>query len=639
MSKMKLSFSLILTIFLVGILSTAAFARGAYWEGISADGTGGFNFKFINTSDTVKDFTVKVYSIEDDYTAVLGTKTVTQAPSVPAPSYSTPSNTAHFTSADVTGGISVGTIYKFELNDSTGVIGVKYGALTDSSNLKMVSIANDSKTIEGTLTKLLDVNGSGLANANHTGMNENAKKTGQKTHGFYQNNTNSCAGCHQTHTGADSNLLMKDGVYSTCSACHDGTTGAYNSFAPITAETPHSIAGTFGVDSTHNGSIHEADGSLKVAAAPGGNVDTSSKEFGQEFDCASCHSPHGNGSLSENNLNLDPLGWGSVQYALEGTNIGTPTTPVLATLDNEYGKLFKNIPIYAKADIPTAAAGMDTPYILVKLSLADQAAVDANYFYKRAIGTVDTAVTPFPIQVIQTYRWNGSKGYVADYSLWLREKGYPYKADTLFWSGDATNGFTEITSGMTVVWKDGFAYGGEVTNITKAQVSLGIDVETTEDIATLYDDELTTYIPNSGVEMSKYCASCHTDYLSATRKDVTGKYTTAHRHQTSTDELTCVRCHFGHGSESKTMKDANDNTYYDLTASGAKFDGNTTGALDYLKDPNPSSALKRYTGMSVCYACHGQGEQFLGNPNNIDRPLSGQPGTEGRTAVPFTTGN
>ena len=43
-------------------------------------------------------------------------------------------------------------------------------------------------------------------------------------------------------------------------------------------------------------------------------------------------------------------------------------------------------------------------------------------------------------------------------------------------------------------------------------------------------------------------------------------------------------------------------------------------ALNYLLDPNASSAIKRYTGMSVCYACHGKGEQFMANPNvNTDR--------------------
>jgi hypothetical protein len=55
------------------------------------------------------------------------------------------------------------------------------------------------------------------------------------------------------------------------------------------------------------------------------------------------------------------------------------------------------------------------------------------------------------------------------------------------------------------------------------------------------------------------------------------------------------------------MKDANDDSY---------FEGEHVGKLDYYVDPNPSSALKRYTGMSVCYACHGSGGQFINNPAN-----------------------
>ncbi len=54
------------------------------------------------------------------------------------------------------------------------------------------------------------------------GMVNNDGVTGtQRTHGEYQNNTNSCASCHQTHTAAAKNLLFKDGVYSTCTACHE----------------------------------------------------------------------------------------------------------------------------------------------------------------------------------------------------------------------------------------------------------------------------------------------------------------------------------------------------------------------------------------------------------------------------------
>lgn len=595
MSKIKMSFSLIIAIFLVGILSTAAFAKDPYGLKPVQNGLG-LSVPFTGNSADTADSQGR----EFDLLLKDGTGTVLKTYG-PVALNSSKKGTFNILAADVT----PGTVYTVELYHTDDAA----HATLLSKSTALVSDAHNTNMYQTPDTHV-DLDGSGLKNANQTGFNNTRKnRSGQKVHGFYQNNTNSCASCHQTHTGADDNLLFKDGVYSTCSACHDGTTGAYNSFAPVSEENAHSIAGTLNVQTAnHNGSLHEADGSLKVSAAPGGNnTAAAGSTFDQEFNCASCHAPHGNGSAGasgENNLNMDPLGWGSVAYSTTNN-------------DTKNGKLFKDLPI--QTSVPTT---FSTPYILVKSTLADQAAVDANFFYKRAMGTVTG-----PVDVIQTYRWNNTK-YVADYSLWLQEKGYPYKADTIL--KDSTGADITRAAGMTVVWRDGFAYGTQVANVTAATISVGVDVETTSDIATLFDSKNLGFIPDSGTQMSKYCSACHTDYLSTTRKDVTGVYTTAHRHKTGADELTCVRCHFGHGSEAQIMKTANDQTYYDLIKAGQKFDSTVTdqtaAAIDYLKDPNPSSALKRYTGMAVCYACHGQGAQFLSNPNNVDRPLSGQPG-------------
>jgi cytochrome c553 len=304
-------------------------------------------------------------------------------------------------------------------------------------------------------------------------------------------------------------------------------------------------------------------------------------------------------------LNLDPLGWGGVQYVKGGTK------------DQQNGKLFKNIPIYdttkSGVKIPTT---FDQPYILV---ISQASASDAaNYWYSRAGVGQGTLV-------IQTYRWNGSPTdvpaagktlYVADYSLWLRADPSGHAATPFTFANTVLrdNGGSDVTSqnNMTTVWRDGFAFGPGVATVASADVSLGIDVETTGNIANLYDSNSKGYVPDSGTEMSKYCAACHTDYLSGTRTNNTGVYSTAHRHATAQDRLTCVRCHYAHGSEALTMKDANDNTFTTLTKT-LGLDANA--ALQYLADPNPSSAIKRYTGMSVCYACHGKGEAFLSNPN------------------------
>lgn len=585
MSKMKLhfsklSFSLILALFIVGMLSTAAFARDPY--GLKpVQGTGNtLVVPFQGNSADAADVSGKSFTLtlKDSAGNVVKTYTATLDASKKA--------TVTIAAADIT----PSKVYTVELTHtgSTSVLSTSTAVVTEGHN---------------TFSQpALDTHGTGLFNANQTGYNNTRKqRSGDKVHGFYTNNTNSCASCHQTHTASDSNLLMKDGAYSTCASCHDGTMGAKNVWEPVSSSTIDGIAGTFNYTLGHNSSIHEADGSLNVSAAPGGNKTadaSSSAQWGQQFDCASCHAPHGNGSgTAENNLNFDPLGWASVAY-----NADT----------NPNGKLFKDLVPYNT--VPTTES---TPYIVVKTTGVTQATLDATPLWKRA------NVTPGS-DILQTYRWDGSK-YVADYSLWLKQKGYPFTAT----SGLLDKAGTDVanTSGVHVVWRDGFAWGSNVSSITSVTLSLGIDVETTDNIRSLYDSTYTGYIPDSGTEMSKYCSACHTDYLSATRKNVTGVYTDAHRHQTATDKLTCVRCHYGHGSDAQIMKDASDNTYYSLTAAGGKYAGNTAAALDYLKDPNPSSALKRYTGMSVCYGCHGQGSAFMNNPNNVDRPLGGQPGT------------
>jgi hypothetical protein len=646
MSKIKMSFSLIIALLLVGIMSTAAFARAAYSTSVAADGSGGFTFSFNKIStDTATTFTLNVYtqgSTQGVYDQPFKTYTVSNVTD-------TSKQTVNVPASD---GVQVGTVYKFELSNPTGVVGEKFGVLTDSANLSMASVADDSKLLAAT-GKGLDVNGTGLFNSNHTGQDavrkNNVDGSKQSIHGAYQNNTNSCASCHQTHGAANGDsLLFKDGVYSTCSACHDGTTGAYNAFTPATQATASTVQGTFDVHAAgQNGSMHTADGSLNISAAPGGNNTPAAKTpYTQDFDCASCHAAHGAGSNEENNLNVDPMGWASVPYGVAGQPItywsGHGNVTITATKDNQNGKLFLNIPIATRTQTGTDSKGnptynistltKQTPYILVKLTATTSEA--NNFWYKRAgVKAGDS--------VIQTYRWTDNGGYIPDYSLWLRDNGYPGTANTVLKQGTTD---MNLNSALTVVWRDGFAFGAAVPLIDNANVALGIDVETTDDIATLWDGT----IPDSGIEMSKYCTSCHVDYASNTRTNNTGVYTVAHRHATiGRDETTCVRCHYAHGTDAQIMHDANDNTYWDLTTalgatnktSGKPGVGMTSDqALNYLTDPNPSSAIKRYTGMSVCYACHGGGEQFLGSPitnrpdvNTHQYLLGGQPGDD-RTA-------
>jgi hypothetical protein len=630
MSKIKFSFSLIIAFLLVGILSTAAFAKDPYglkpvsqkdlsllvpFTGNTADPV---DYKGNDNNATTPDYNAVSFDVvlKDSTGAIVGTATTYQG---------TIDTTTGKGSVTIPAGVMTAganyTVSLYHTDDAAHatLLSKSTAVVYDGSNSDMYKAGTDANgnPIDSTH---VDVDGSGYKNANLTGFDNTRKnRSGQKVHGFYQNNTNSCASCHQTHTAANGEyLLFKDGVYSTCSACHDGTTGAYNSFAPASEEMTSSIAGTFNVQTAgHNGSLHQADGSLNISAAPGGNKDGGA--YAEEFNCASCHAAHGSGSAGENNLNTDPMGWGSVPYSgTIGQSLtyvkGHGTATITTTIDNKNGKLFtfSNLDADATNDIyasvPAKAGGMITPYIFVKLSLADQAAVDADFFYKRAMGTVDAGA--FPVKVIQLYRWDGANGYVKDYSFMNRELGYPYVANTVFKAG-ATDLTSPVDPALKVIWRDGFAFGSKVDSIDNAVVSVGIDVETTNNIADLYDSTRGTYVKDSGTEMSKYCASCHIDYASTTRTDNTGVYTVAHRHATLQDRLTCVRCHYGHGSEAQIMHDANDNTFWDLPTNAKLTDD--AAKISYLLDPNPSSALKRYTGMAACYACHGKGAQFIGS--------------------------
>lgn len=123
-----------------------------------------------------------------------------------------------------------------------------------------------------------------------------------RTHGDFQNNTNSCANCHSTHNGQDSALLMKSGEYALCMSCHDGTLGFYN-------VSEASEAGIFddSKDPSMSASMHHVDSDLAVGSAPGANVNQSTATF----ECSGCHNPHGssNDRILNEKVNGNQYGW------------------------------------------------------------------------------------------------------------------------------------------------------------------------------------------------------------------------------------------------------------------------------------------------------------------------------------------
>ncbi|MFZ7943833.1 cytochrome c3 family protein [Neobacillus sp. 19] len=99
---------------------------------------------------------------------------------------------------------------------------------------------------------------------------------------------------------------------------------------------------------------------------------------------------------------------------------------------------------------------------------------------------------------------------------------------------------------------------------------------------------------------SKFCSACHDDYLkSSGSQRVDGHYT--HTTNSASAGRNCASCHFAHGTDITLMKDTQGKTIADYM----KNDGwSQDKAEAYMKDVNKSSALKKYTNMSVCWACH-----------------------------------
>jgi predicted CXXCH cytochrome family protein len=486
--------------------------------------------------------------------------------------------------------------------------------LTDKDN----NIGNANQTGTGVTTNDGSTNTDVIKS---TGMVKNDGTTGtHRTHGEYQNNTNSCASCHQTHTGASKSLLFKDGVYNTCTACHDGTLGMYNVFE-------HSNAGTFGGTIDGNMSIHMADGSVQVKAAPGGNLSANSGAWINEFNCASCHSPHG--SYSDRLLHYNPNGMGLAVKTDGGIGI-------------------KNAKVY---EWPVPAANAAETSILVRGTAANFGLTATD------IGGGDPATT----KVIYAYDLNSGKtAYVKSTKPWLYGYAYgnPNKAyytrlwvtstnnavaapdNTIKTEADGTKHFEGVVDShdqdwnqnLKIQWDKGFIYAKNgdtiLDNVTKGDIgrAYSVDLDLVE-IAKFGDaNGIPIYTSNvdplyngtkagAGVQMSEYCASCHTDYL-AKSGSASGTFSSAYRHTTNSDSYTCVRCHYAHGTDVTVMMDAHGDTMEEVQTHNPAWTADQV--KNYMLDQNPSSALKRYTNMSVCWGCHTDSKaEQLKNTNSF----------------------
>ena len=610
--------------------------------------------------------------------------------------------------------------------------------ITDGNQLQPI----DTDSVNSPFNPATDTDNS-LSNVNETGKNVNTNngttvddvikavddtlkfnqdgsrvETGkQRIHGEYQNNTNSCASCHQTHTGASENLLFKNGVYYTCTACHDGTLGFYNVFAS-------SSAGTFGGTEEGHASVHMANGSMKVKASPGGNSTGKDIEgndlanWTSEFTCASCHSPHG--SYSDRLLNNNPNGIATIPMRDDDAGTYTGITKIANGGVNALtgGSMLRDTVLAAAPTIPVIGdpgivtqADLDTAL----LALPDYVAVEMQAsevpFYNETTDTITNGISTtyaagsdHVVIVLKkiTLRDPVLTKYVKDSQPWINGGEYnhshTFKVNfSGFYDGnpmdlnstensqlrldEAPTAPATAFDGITMNYQQGFAKintpdgavntldkeGNQVLTNAVPFVLNGVtystgrysfldasgialeagaclnengDIVPTKNAQTLttlvgrktdisrafvlkftmdsdvswFGDpingvKITKVDPSSyesdGLAVSTFCAACHTDYL-VKSGSATGVWSKRFGHTTNTNTLTCLKCHFAHGTDVTTILDAQDR---DITRVANELFGGpseqaTIDAKEYLLDKNPSSVLKRYTNTSVCRKCH-----------------------------------
>jgi predicted CXXCH cytochrome family protein len=434
---------------------------------------------------------------------------------------------------------------------------------------------------------------------------------GHKTHTSYQNNTNSCASCHQTHTSKGDQLLFADGVYNTCTACHDGTLGFLNVFADGTTASLDG-AGTFG--GSHGASMHMADDSLVISAAPGGNPVSTSKTkgtmWGESFNCASCHAPHG--SYSDRLLQYNPNGIGSMPASQGGNQL--ENVPVVDTLTGQTAPVVlyrtvdadgtvtvaqynKSGTTYVKSTAPWLYGYDNRTNEKLYWTRLENATVGISSFNKNVYFSFDHAEVYSVNQAGADILKTATKGFIArPVVVEMAQEGH-HTVQSAYWLGAPIAQFGGKTSQELVDLGYKVDAAGKVTNV--------------------------------GVQMSKFCAACHTDYMQANsdgKKSHFGEETAAYRHSTNSDSYTCVRCHYSHGTDAEIMKDALGRTVADLT--GTPEFPTKDDAMNYMTDNNASSALKKFTNMSVCWACHNSShaETIKNAERRADHPI-GMPGT------------
>ncbi len=574
MKKLRFSFSALVALFLFGILSTAVLAAPpASVSGI--------------VSGPVDETTIKVtwnkatgatgYNVWWDGTKVVDNQDVL---------------------VYVATGVMPGEKHKFEIEavNADGpskkvVIDAILGLNQDFEGKDSTPVGHINSNQTGFGTSVNDGSTAGAVVKSKDMVDNKGNDGTHKTHGDYQNNTNSCASCHQTHTSSAGKLLFKDGTQATCTSCHDGTLGFYDVFG--TGHDAGAGAGTFGGDPIDgNASSHMANGTVAVKAAPGGNKNATTGSWASDFTCASCHSPHG--SFSDRLLKVDPNGMASTKKELGGNlqeNVGALALSVSAPItDTAVNALGKNTSAVFKYVTIGAGENADPASLFYK----DPNAKDGTYaliiYYKEgAAWTQGTLlkVGNTGLPALTGAQYNGEKGYVV---------------------------FTNPIDPSTINANIAKPYIMKFTFASKGiDAATGVDVKETTGVA-------------SG-DSQGFCLACHTDYKGGKGyESAWDKNDKIWAHSISGSGRTCVTCHYSHGTDVSIMKDALGRDLAkveaDFKAQGIADADAKEKAREYMVDKNVSSALKKYTNMTSCWACHNstRSDQFVDSPRDLDHP-------------------
>ena len=155
-------------------------------------------------------------------------------------------------------------------------------------------------------------------------------------HGDYTATTDSCAGCHRTHTATGPKLLVSNSTYNLCMSCH-GSSGAGANTNVDDGEYLETGDALLGGGFTYYAgelttSAHDMIGDENTNVAWGNDV---ARGIGAaisdvEFSCASCHDPHGSGNYRILNevvngieISIDPFDEAGKDYHTEQWGSGT----------------------------------------------------------------------------------------------------------------------------------------------------------------------------------------------------------------------------------------------------------------------------------------------------------------------------